>query len=82
MELTRDNLAMVTRIARGNTSLRTFAKFIGSNAPTLQRVEAGEVPSVATFARICLKVGLPVHWESFIVDEPAEVESRWIQRKT
>ena len=74
MELTRDNLAIVTRVARGNTSLRAFAKVIGSNAPTLQRVEAGEVPSVATFARICLKVGLPVNWESFVIDEAADPE--------
>ena len=45
MELTRGNLSLVARIARGNQSLREFAKDIGSNAPTLQRIEQGEVPS-------------------------------------
>ena len=74
MELTRENLALVARIARGNQSLRDFAKDIGSNAPTLQRIEQGEVPRLATFARICLRVGMPVNWESFAKDEPAALE--------
>ena len=47
MELTRENLAQVARIARGNQSLRELAKDIGSNAPTLQRIELGEVPRLA-----------------------------------
>ena len=70
MKLTRDNLALATRIARGDRSLREFAKDIGSNAPTLQRVERGEVPTVETFARICLRLGLEIDWKSFIDDGP------------
>src|SRR5260221_14153145 len=38
---------------RGNKTLRDAAKEIGIGAATLMRVEAGRVPDVDTFGKIC-----------------------------
>jgi DNA-binding Xre family transcriptional regulator len=47
-------LGVLVRKKRGNRKLREVAKEIGITAPTLMRIEAGRVPDVATFGKVCL----------------------------
>ncbi|PYQ86053.1 MAG: hypothetical protein DMG02_26145 [Acidobacteria bacterium] len=47
-------LGMMVRKKRGARKLREVAKEIGITAPTLMRIEAGRVPDVATFGKVCL----------------------------
>ena len=60
MELTRENMALVTRIAsRASKPSRHSPKTLAAMPAALQRIEPGEVPRLAKFARICLRVGMP-----------------------
>jgi transcriptional regulator with XRE-family HTH domain len=47
-------LGVLVRKRRGGRKLREVAKEIGITAPTLMRIEAGRVPDVATFGKVCL----------------------------
>src|SRR5947207_734171 len=46
-------LGVLVRKRRGVRKLREAAKEIGITAPTLMRIEAGRVPDVATFGKVC-----------------------------
>ncbi len=53
-ELNTDLLATMIRRKRGDKGLRTIAEEIGDiSAPTLSRIEAGNVPDVDTFLKLC-----------------------------
>jgi transcriptional regulator with XRE-family HTH domain len=47
------NLGTMVRKKRGALKLRETAKDIGIGPATLMRVEAGRVPDLATYAKIC-----------------------------
>ncbi len=47
-------LGVLVRKKRGNRKLREVAKEIGITAPTLMRIEAGRVPDVVTFGKVCV----------------------------
>jgi transcriptional regulator with XRE-family HTH domain len=47
-------LGRLVREKRGPRKLREVAKEIGISAPTLMRIEAGRIPDVETFGRVCL----------------------------
>jgi transcriptional regulator with XRE-family HTH domain len=51
-------LGMMVRKKRSARKLREVAKEIGITAPTLMRIEAGRVPDVATFGKVCLWLGV------------------------
>src|SRR5262245_22956077 len=46
-------LGVLVRKKRGARKLREVAKEIGITAPTLMRIEAGRVPDVSTFGKVC-----------------------------
>jgi DNA-binding Xre family transcriptional regulator len=46
-------LGVLVRKKRGARKLREVAKEIGITAPTLMRIEAGRVPDVTTFGKVC-----------------------------
>jgi transcriptional regulator with XRE-family HTH domain len=52
------NLGSEVRKHRGNRTLRDSAKDIGISPATLLRVEAGRVPDVETFGKICNWLGV------------------------
>ncbi len=47
------SLGAMVRARRGENKLRATAAQIGISAPTLLRVEAGHIPDLETFAKIC-----------------------------
>lgn len=52
--LNTSKLATMLKSKRGNKGLRTLALEIGGvSAPTLSRIEQGNVPDVETFLKIC-----------------------------
>jgi len=51
-------LGVMVRKKRGVQKLREVAQEIGITAPTLMRIEAGRVPDVATFGKVCLWLGV------------------------
>lgn len=51
-------LGVLVRKKRGPRKLREVAKEIRITAPTLMRIEAGRVPDVATFGKVCLWLGV------------------------
>ena len=51
-------LGVLVRKKRGNLKLREAAREIGITAPTLMRIEAGRVPDVVTFGKVCLWLGV------------------------
>jgi transcriptional regulator with XRE-family HTH domain len=51
-------LGVLVRKKRGDRKLREVAKEIRITAPTLMRIEAGRVPDVATFGKVCLWLGV------------------------
>lgn len=53
MPKTIASLATMVRRKRGARKLRDVAKEIGIGPATLMRVEAGRVPDLATFGKIC-----------------------------
>ena len=53
MKVTLNNLGTYVRKERGNRSLREVAAEIGTSAPTLSRIEAGKMPDLETFGKIC-----------------------------
>lgn len=57
-------LGAKVREKRGDAKLRDTAKAIGISAPTLMRIEAGRIPDVQTFGKICQ--WLQVSPESFL----------------
>ena len=64
---------------RGNKTLRDAGKEIGIGAATLMRVEAGRVPDLDTFGKICkwLKVD-PGSYLGFPAPSPAATDSAGI----
>lgn len=57
-------LGAKVREKRGDSKLRDTADRIGISAPTLMRVEAGRIPDVLTFGKICQ--WLEISPESFL----------------
>lgn len=58
-ELNTELLATMIRKKRGDLGLRAAAEEIGGiSAPTLSRVEAGNVPDVDTFLKLCRWLGM------------------------
>ena len=57
-------LGAKVRDKRGEAKLRDTADLIGISAPTLMRVEAGRIPDVITFGKICQ--WLQISPESFL----------------
>ncbi|MBL8000428.1 MAG: helix-turn-helix transcriptional regulator [Flavobacteriales bacterium] len=58
-ELNTELLATMIRKKRGDLGLRAAADEIGDiSAPTLSRVEAGNVPDVDTFLKLCRWLGM------------------------
>lgn len=55
---TLESLGRLVREKRGEKRLRETAKEIGISAPTLIRIEAGRIPDVATFGKICTWLGV------------------------
>src|SRR5262249_50150676 len=51
-------LGVLVRKKRGARKLREVATEIGITAPTLMRIEAGRVPDVATFGKVCRWLGV------------------------
>jgi DNA-binding Xre family transcriptional regulator len=51
-------LGILVRKKRGVRKLREVAKEIGITAATLMRIEAGRVPDVATFGKVCRWLGV------------------------
>jgi transcriptional regulator with XRE-family HTH domain len=51
-------LGAMVRKKRGAKKLREVAKEIAITAPTLLRIEAGRVPDVATFGKVCVWLGI------------------------
>jgi transcriptional regulator with XRE-family HTH domain len=48
-----ESLGAIVRERRGQRKLREVAREIGISAATLMRIEAGRVPDVATFGKVC-----------------------------
>jgi transcriptional regulator with XRE-family HTH domain len=48
-----ESLGAIVRERRGQHKLREVAREIGISAATLMRVEAGRIPDLATFGKIC-----------------------------
>jgi transcriptional regulator with XRE-family HTH domain len=53
-----NRLGVMVRKKRGARKLREVAKEIGITAPTLMRIEAGRMPDVATFGKVCVWLGV------------------------
>ncbi len=51
-------LGVLVREKRGGRRLRDVAGEIGISAATLMRIEAGRVPDVETFGKVCLWLGI------------------------
>ena len=47
------NLGTIVREKRGDRALRAVAADIGTSAPTLSRIEAGKMPDLQTFGKLC-----------------------------
>jgi transcriptional regulator with XRE-family HTH domain len=68
------SLGAMVRAKRGESKLRATAGTIGISAPTLLRVEAGRIPDIDTFGKICRWLGVdPKEFLGF--NEPVEGES-------
>ncbi len=52
-------LGVLVREKRGERRLRDVASEIGISAATLMRIEAGRIPDVETFGKVCLWLGIP-----------------------
>ncbi len=50
---TLHSLGAMVRAKRADNKLRATAKDIGISAPTLLRIEAGHIPDLETFGKIC-----------------------------
>jgi len=57
MPLSIENLGRKIADRRGTQGVRAAAKEIGISSATLSRVENGNVPDLATFAKICSWLG-------------------------
>ena len=53
MKATLQNLGSLVREKRGDQGLRAAAKEVGTSAPTLSRIEAGKMPDLHTFGKLC-----------------------------
>ena len=47
------NLGTIVREKRGSLGLRAVAADTGISAPTLSRIEAGKMPDLQTFGKLC-----------------------------
>ena len=52
-KVTLQNLGTIVREKRGTQGLRAVAADIGTSAPTLSRIEAGKMPDIQTFGKLC-----------------------------
>lgn len=52
-KITLQNLGTIVRKKRGRLGLREAAATIGTSAPTLSRIEAGKMPDLQTFGKLC-----------------------------
>ena len=52
-KVTLRNLGTIVREKRGNLGLRAVAAKVGVSAPTLSRIEAGKMPDLQTFGKLC-----------------------------
>ena len=52
-KITLQNLGTIVRRKRGNSGLREVARAIGTSPATLSRVEAGKMPDITTFGKLC-----------------------------
>ena len=52
-KVTLQNLGTIVREKRGTRGLRAVAADIGTSAPTLSRIEAGKMPDIQTFGKLC-----------------------------
>ncbi|RIH63441.1 XRE family transcriptional regulator [Mariniphaga sediminis] len=76
-ELKIDLLSRMIKEKRGSTGLRTSAQEIGGiSAPTLSRIEKGNVPDVDTFIKICKWLG--VSTDTFINSEHSNSRQKLI----
>jgi transcriptional regulator with XRE-family HTH domain len=51
--VTLQNLGSIVRDRRGTRGLREVAREIGTSPATLSRIEAGRLPDLTTFGRLC-----------------------------
>lgn len=51
--ITLQNLGSMVRERRGTRGLREVAREIGTSPATLSRIEAGKLPDLTTFGKIC-----------------------------
>jgi DNA-binding Xre family transcriptional regulator len=52
-KITLGQLGSLTRDKRGKTGIRDAAKQVGVSAATLSRIEAGKLPDLDTFSKLC-----------------------------
>ena len=52
-KLSLNNLGMMVKEKRGDEKLRETAKIMGIGPSTLMRIEAGHVPDLTTFGKVC-----------------------------
>lgn len=52
-KVTLQNLGTIVREKRGTHGLKEVAAQIGTSAPTLSRIEAGKMPDIQTFRKLC-----------------------------
>jgi len=71
--LDTEMLSQMVRSKRGNRTLRETASEIGEiSAPTLSRIEQGNVPDVDTFLRLCNWLQVPADTFNFSEDSQKE----------
>jgi transcriptional regulator with XRE-family HTH domain len=51
--ITLQNLGFMVRERRGSRGLREVSKEIGTSPATLSRIEAGKLPDLTTFGKLC-----------------------------
>ena len=78
-KVTLQNLGTIVREKRGNSGLRQVARDIGTSPATLSRVEAGKMPDITTFGKLCRWLGVDAgrllgieNSGSGLIQEPSE----------
>lgn len=64
-----DKLSSMIKSKRGNHGLRATAKIIGISAPTLSRIEQGNLPDIETYVRICEWLNVPTDYFTGLKEE-------------
>lgn len=57
-----NKLSSMIKSKRGNLGLRSAAKEIGISAPTLSRIEQGNLPDIETYLKICEWLNVPSNY--------------------